>query len=214
MHDAKIKKMTTIAMLCAISYVAMFTVRIPVVLFLKYEPKDVIIAIGGFMMGPMAAFTVSLVVGLIEMFTISDTGIIGFVMNVLSSCSFACVAALIYKYRKNIKGAVAGLVVGTFTMVLVMLLWNYLITPLYMNVPRSEVVKLLVPAILPFNILKGFLNSAITFLIYKPVVGALRRTKLIESAKTGGKSSVGFSIIAVIVLITCILSVLVLKGVI
>ncbi|MBQ6999139.1 MAG: ECF transporter S component [Clostridia bacterium] len=214
MHDAKIKKMTTIAMLCAISYVAMFTVRIPVVLFLKYEPKDVIIAIGGFMMGPMAAFIVSFVVGLIEMFTVSDTGIIGFVMNVLSSCSFACVAALIYKYRKNIKGAVAGLVAGTVTMVSVMLLWNYLITPLYMNVPRSEVIKLLVPAILPFNVLKGFLNSAITFLIYKPVVGALRRTKLIASAKNGGKTSVGFSIVAVIVIITCILSVLVLKGVI
>ncbi len=214
MNDAKIKKMTTIAMLCAIAYVIMFVVRIPVVLFLKYEPKDVIIAIGGFIMGPMAAITISFIVGLIEMFSVSDTGIIGFVMNVLSSCSFACVAALIYKYKKNIKGAVLGLITGSFTMVCIMLFWNYLITPLYMNIPRSEVVKLLLPAILPFNILKGLLNSAITFLIYKPIVRTLRRTKLIQSTEKGGKSSVGFSIVAFLLLASCILFVLVLKGII
>lgn len=212
MNDAKIKKMTTIAMLCAIAYVAMLTVRIPVVLFLKYEPKDIIIAVGGFVMGPMAAFTVSLVVGLIEMFTASDTGIIGFIMNVLSSCSFACTAALIYKKMRNLKGAVMGLVVGTVVMVAVMLLWNYLITPLYMNLPRAEVAKLLIPAILPFNILKGSLNSAITFLIYKPVVSALRRTNLVASSGTAAKSSVGFSIAAAIILITCILAVLAFNG--
>lgn len=214
MHDAKIKKMTTIAMLCAIAYVVMFAVRIPVVLFLKYEPKDVIIVIGGFMMGPMVAFTISFVVGLIEMFSVSDTGIIGFIMNVLSSCSFACVAAIIYKYKKNIKGAVAGLIIGTVAMVCIMMLWNYLITPLYMNIPRSEVVKLLVPAILPFNVLKGLLNSTITFLIYKPIVRALRRTKLIDSAANNSKSSVGFSIVAALIFVTSVLAVLALKGII
>ena len=214
MNDAKIKKMTTIAMLCAIAYVVMFAVRIPVVLFLKYEPKDVIIAIGGFMMGPMAAFTVSFVVALIEMFSVSDTGIIGFIMNVLSSCSFACVAALIYKYKKNIKGAVVGLIAGTAAMVSIMMLWNYLITPLYMNIPRSEVVKLLVPAILPFNVLKGLLNSTITFLIYKPIVRALRRTKLIDTAANNSKASLGFSILAAIILVTSVLAVLALKGII
>jgi len=214
MNDAKIKKMTTIAMLCAIAYVVMFAVRIPVVLFLKYEPKDVIIAIGGFMMGPMAAFTVSFVVALIEMFSVSDTGIIGFIMNVLSSCSFACVAALIYKYKKNIKGAVVGLIAGTAAMVSIMMLWNYLITPLYMNIPRSEVVKLLVPAILPFNVLKGLLNSTITFLIYKPIVRALRRTKLIDTAANNSKASLGFSILAGIILVTSVLAVLALKGII
>jgi len=165
-------------------------------------------------MGPMAAFTVSFVVALIEMFSVSDTGIIGFIMNVLSSCSFACVAALIYKYKKNIKGAVVGLIAGTAAMVSIMMLWNYLITPLYMNIPRSEVVKLLVPAILPFNVLKGLLNSTITFLIYKPIVRALRRTKLIDTAANNSKASLGFSILAGIILVTSVLAVLALKGII
>lgn len=212
MNDAKIKKMTTIGMLCAIAYVLMFTVRIPVVLFLKYEPKDVIITIGGFLMGPSVAFTVSLVVGLIEMFTVSDTGVIGFVMNVLSSCTFACTAAFVYKKKRNIKGAVIGLVTGIITMVVIMLLWNYLVTPLYMKIPRNEVAALLLPAILPFNLLKGGLNATITFLLYKPVVRALRRTNLVPSGNDTGKSSVGVSIVAAIMLITCILAVLAFKG--
>ena len=41
------------AMLSALAYLIMSLVRIPVVLFLKYEPKDVIITVGGFLMGPL-----------------------------------------------------------------------------------------------------------------------------------------------------------------
>lgn len=40
--NGKTKKLTTIAMLCAITYVVMAVGRIPVVLFLKYDPSDVI----------------------------------------------------------------------------------------------------------------------------------------------------------------------------
>ena len=56
-----------------------------------------------------------------------------------------------------------------------MMLWNWLLTPLYMGVPREEVVKLLLPAFLPFNFIKGGLNAAITILLYKPALSALGR---------------------------------------
>jgi len=214
MSSEKTKKMVTIAMLCAFAYVVMIAVRIPVVLFLKYEPKDIIIAIGGFIYGPMTAATVSLMVSLVELFTASDTGIIGFVMNVLSSCSFACTASLIYKKSKNLKGAVIGLVAGIALMSAVMLMWNYLITPIYMNVERSQVVGLLLPAILPFNLLKGTLNAVITFLIYKPVVSALRRTNMIpaNAEKSVSKRSTGAILISLFILITCILSIMAFNG--
>lgn len=216
MNDAKIKKMTTVAMLCAAAYVVMLIGRIPVVLFLKYDPKDVVIAIGGFVFGPLTAFTISALVGLVEMFTASETGIIGLVMNIISSCSFACTAAFIYKKAKNIKGAVIGLAAGVAVMATVMLLWNYLITPLYMDIPREEVVPLLTSAILPFNLLKGCLNSAIVFLIYKPIVKALRKADLLppSSSAEQSKSRVGAILITVVVLITCIMAVLVMKEII
>ena len=102
----KVKKMVTLAMLAAISYLIVNLVRIPVVLFLKYEPKDVIITIGGFLFGPMASFIISFVVSLLEMVTISSTGPVGGLMNALSSCSFALVASLIYNKKRTLGGAI------------------------------------------------------------------------------------------------------------
>ncbi|MCA5577434.1 hypothetical protein [Enterocloster clostridioformis] len=76
--------------------------------------------------------------------------------------------------------AIIGLAAGCFTMICIMLLWNYLITLIYMGYPREAVVQLLLPAFLPFNLLKGGLNAAFTFLLYKPVVHALSKTGLVS----------------------------------
>ena len=210
------KELTTLAMLTAIAYVLVCTVRIPVVLFLKYEPKDVVITIGGFLLGPMASLISSLVVSLIEMVTISDTGPIGAIMNFLSTVSFSCLAAWIYRRRHTQKGAVAGLVIGSLVMTALMLLWNYLITPLYMGVSREDVAGMLIPAFLPFNLLKAGLNSAITLLLYKPLVTGLRKAGLVSpsSSQRSGTSRNGVLIFAVILLATCILAVLAMRGII
>lgn len=210
------KEMTTLAMLTAIAYVLVCTIRIPVVLFLKYEPKDVVITIGGFLLGPMASLISSVVVSLIEMVTISDTGPIGAIMNFLSTCSFACLAAWIYRRKHTLKGAIVGLAVGTVVMTILMLLWNYLITPLYMGVSREDVAALLIPAFLPFNLLKAGLNSAITLLLYKPLVTGLRKAGLVSpSASSGsGSKSSGVLVFAAILLATCVLAVLAMRGII
>ena len=204
------KKMVTLAMLAAIAYLIVNLVRIPVVLFLKYEPKDVIITIGGFLFGPMASFIISFVVSLLEMVTISDTGIIGGIMNLISTCSFACVAAFIYKKQHTLKGAILGLGLGSLLMVAIMLLWNWLITPLYMGVDRSTVEGMLIPAFLPFNLLKAGLNSALTIGLYKPLSTALRRIGLVETHAKSSKT--GVYLFSGALLITCILLLLVLQG--
>ena len=73
-------------------------------------------------------------------------------------------------------------------MVLVMLLWNYLITPIYMGYPREAVVELLIPAFLPFNLIKGGLNVAMTMILYKPVITALRHAHLMETNQIKSKA--------------------------
>ena len=102
---ANTKKMVLIAMLSAMAFVMVALIRIPVVLFLSYEPKDVIVTIGGFLLGPMAAFIVSLIVSVVEMVTISSTGIIGCIMNLLSTVCFACTAAFVYKRKRTKRGS-------------------------------------------------------------------------------------------------------------
>ena len=210
------KQLAMIGMLCALAYIVVALIRIPVVSFLKYEPKDVIVVMGGFMFGPLASFAISAIVSLVEMVTISDTGIIGCVMNLISTCAFACTAAFIYKKKRTLPGAVIGLGVGVAVMTVIMLLWNYLITPLYMGYPRDAVAAMLVPVFLPFNLLKGGLNAGITLLIYKPVVRALRRAHLLESdeAVVHGKFNAGMMLIALALIATCVLAVLALQGII
>ena len=213
-----VKKLATLAMITCLAYVVMLVSKLmpSVNDFLDFDFKDVVICIGGFVYGPAAAAAVSLVVAFIEMITISTTGPWGFLMNFLATASFCCTACFIYKKHHTMKGAVIGLILGVIALVCVMLLWNYLITPYYMGYPRAAVAELLIPAFLPFNLLKGGINAAVTMLLYKPVVTALRRAGLVpksQSQKAPGKNW-GALLVSLVVLITCVLFVLVMKGII
>lgn len=179
--------MTALALLTALAFTAVLLFRIPIVLFLKYEPKDVVITISALAFGPLSAIAISVAVSFIEMITISDTGLWGFLMNVLSTCAFTVPASLIYSRRKNGVNALLGLITGTVISVVVMLLWNWLVTPFYMRAPdqtieevRAMVTSLLLPAFLPFNLLKCGLNSAFTLILYKAAFAAISQAGLMK----------------------------------
>lgn len=210
MNISKTKKLATTGMLCALAYIAVVVGRIPLILFLKYDPKDVIIVIGGLIFGPLTSFVITMIVSMVQMFTISGTGILGCIMNIISSCSFACTAAFIYKRKHKLSGALLGLFCGWGCQVVVMTLWNYLIAPIYMGYPREAIVELLIPAFIPFNLIKGGLNAAITMILYKPVVTALRRTNLIETKQDSGQMQVniGVLLVSLLMIITCVLLIL------
>ena len=208
----KTKKMTTMALLCALSYIAMFLSRFLPPLFaafpfLKYDPKDAIIIIGGFLYGPMAAFVISLVVSVIEMATISGTQIIGCIMNIASTCAFACTASVIYARLRSVRGGVIGLFIGSVCAVATMMVLNYALTPLYTGMPRAAVAELLIPAILPFNIIKCVLNSALVMIIYKPIVNILRRSKVAEFRSTDesvSRSNISIVLTALFLILSCV----------
>ena len=211
------KTIVSLAMLTAIAYIVMLLSKtMPSVMFLDFDFKDVIICIGGFTFGPMTALLLSVMVAFIEMITISDTFLYGFLMNAIATCSFCCTASFIYKKVHSKKGAVIGLASGVVCLVCVMLLWNYLITPFYMGQPREVVEAMLLPVFLPFNLAKGGMNMAATLLLYPPVVGALRRAGLVPQSQSGqGKTrSAGFLLFSLALLATFVVFALVLAGVI
>lgn len=212
-QDVKTKKLTTVAMICAISYLMVVIGRIPIVMFLSYEPKDVMITIGGFIFGSWTAMIISVIVCLIEMISISSTGIIGCIMNILSSCCFACLAAWHYKKNHTLKGAATGLLFGIIASTIAMLLWNYLLTPIYLGYPRDAVTAMLVPIFLPFNLFKGGLNMAFTLLLYKPIVTALRKAGLVPpSTHSSRQNTIGIALTAFMILLTCVLLYLAMTG--
>ena len=214
-----VKTTTSLAMLTAVAYVVMVLSKaLPQVSgFLQLDLKDTIICIGGFVFGPLAAATISVVVAVIEMFTVSDTGIIGLIMNMLATCAFCCTASFVYKKMHTKKGAVIGLTLGVIVLTVVMLLWNYLITPIYMHMDRAVVAAMLPTVFLPFNLVKGGLNMALILLLYKPVVTALRKAKLVPESRapqqSSRKMSGGFLLFSLALLATFVVLTLVLRGI-
>ena len=172
-NASAVRKLTVLALLSAVGYVSMLFIKVPVIGFLSYEPKDIFLTLAGFLYAPIAALACCIVTGVLELF-ISSTGLIGMVMNIIASAAFACTASLIYKKRRDIYGAALGLVCAVAAMTVCMLLWNYLISPLYMGVSRAEIVPLLSTMFLPFNLLKAGINAAITLLLYRPFLHVLR----------------------------------------
>ena len=211
----QLRRLTVMAMLVALSFISVAFIRIPVVEFLKYEPKDVFLTIAGFLYGPVYGAVSAVAVAFVEFITISDTGAIGLAMNILSSCLFVCTASFIYHRKRTLTGAVAGLVLGAVLMTGGMVLWNYLITPVYMNVPRAAVAEMLLPVFAPFNLLKGGINASLTMMLYKSVSSALRSAKLLPPTETTkNKSRFPIWVVALFLVISLVLVMLVWNGVI
>lgn len=209
MKTKKVRILTAVGILSAIAFVMAATLKFPVVLFLKYDPKDIVIALAGLSMGPVATVLITVISSFIEMLTVSSTGIIGFVMNVIATAAFALPVVFIYRHYRSRNGAVVGLLSGVLLMTFVMMLWNYALTPIFMNMPREKVVPLIWSAILPFNLLKGGLNAAFTFLLYKPLSNTLRRYSIIES-KEEKKTiySPALITLSLTVIVTCVMMIL------
>lgn len=217
------KTITSLAMLTGVSVIiAWMSKLMPPVMFLDFDFKHVAVCVGGFTFGPMAAAIIGVISSFIEMITFSHTGPWGFLMNALATCSFCCTASWVYKKNHTKKGAVIGLSLGLVFMVIVMLLWNYLITPLYMTgasgelVSREAVAAMLPTLFLPFNLAKGGMNMAATLLLYKPVVTALRKSGLVPPSQSteGKKFNLGFLLFSLALLATFVTFALVLAGVI
>ena len=209
------RKLIVLSLFCALAFTSTALFRIPVVLWLQYDPKDCLLAIGSMMYGPVSAVLMSVAISLVEMVTISDTGPIGMLMNVLSSLLFILPPAILYRRRRTLPRAIIGLAIGIVLTTAGMVLWNWLVTPLYTGWERAAVEKLLLPAFLPFNLFKSSLNAVLTMLLYKYVVSALRAARLVPKAETPVRRgiSAGVLLSCLFLLASLILILLVWQGV-
>ena len=166
------KKLTLLAMFTAIAVVLITFVHFPLfpaAPFLQYDPADVPILIGAFAFGPVAGLTVTVLASFIQAFLFSGDGPYGFLMHAIATGTLALVSSLIYRRRHTQAGAVLALVCGTLAMGLVMVVANHYITPFYTGMPTEAVDELLLPFILPFNLLKAGVNGIVTYFVYKPI---------------------------------------------
>ena len=204
-----LKNLSVTAMLCALAFISIFIFKFRVK-FLTFDFKDSILTIISFLYGPLYGVAAALIVATLEFITISDTGLYGLIMNALSSATFTFTCSTIYKYRRTLLGAVIGSISSVFSMTAIMLVANIFITPLYMGVSRSDVAAMILPLLLPFNLMKGIVNASITMVIYKPTVSTLKKVGLSQRAspKTDIKKFIPLTLCALIVFIVAILVIL------
>ena len=206
-----VKRLVGMAMFAALAYGVTFIFRIPVQ-FLTFDAKDAVLTIASFIYGPLAALVMALIPALVEFITISSTGFWGFLMNYVSSACFAFVAAIIYKYKRSFNGAIISLYSAVLATTALMMPLNILITPIFMDVPRSVVVDLIPNLLLPFNFAKALMNAAIAMLLYKPVSVAIKRAHLIDGVDTKfNKQSVIMLVIGALTLAVAITMFIILK---
>ena len=156
--------------------------------YMSFDLSGVLEIIGGFTLGPVAAVFIILVKILVQVVTTgSQSMMTGELQNFLLSAAYVLPAVLIYDRHKTRKTAVIGMVVGTVLCALVAVMTNiYLIIPFYVNLMgmtwegiiamcskvnplMKDVPTLAIFGIIPFNLIKYGITSAVTFLLYKRV---------------------------------------------
>lgn len=181
-YSEKIKKMTLIAIFTAIAYIFTVTLKINVQ-FLTFDFKDAVITLGAMVLGPISALIMTAITSFLEFVTVSGTGPWGLLMNFLSTAAFSITASFIYKRKRTLGGAVIALVSAILTMTAVMMVANIIITPIYTGAPRAVVIGMIPTLLLPFNLAKAVLNASVVMILYKPLVTALRYTKMVSGTK-------------------------------
>ena len=182
----KTKKIVTLGMLCASSIVLMMTVRFPIfpsAAFLEYEPMDIPLLIAGFHFGPLAGFMTVVVSSLIQALTVSAGigGWVGAIMHIISSGTLVVVSSLIYRKNKTISQAIIALMAGVLAMTMVMVPANLVMTTKFYGVPFETVSAMILPVIVPFNLIKAGVNSVLAFFVYKPVSNFIYKSDEAES---------------------------------
>ena len=205
MRKEKLIKSTVTGVFCALAFILTVVLRFKVS-FLSFDLKDTVIAVISLMYGPLYGVASAGVVALLEFLSVSDTGVYGLIMNFASSATFAFVAGVIYKNKRNFKGAILAVVFSVISVVVVMMLANILITPYYMGVTAKTVIGLIPTLLLPFNFCKALINAAATVVIYKPIRNILRKSGIEPEAKIKNENNLKKNIIVCVIALLLIVA--------
>ncbi|WP_261429117.1 ECF transporter S component [Xiamenia xianingshaonis] len=172
------RQLVTMALLCAIGVLLSFVEfpLLPAVPWLKYDASAMPAMVCGFAFGPGAGFAVGLVGAVLHGLLLADAP--GAVMNILVVAGFVIPAAMVYRRRRTMAGAIVGLALSIVAATLMAIVGNLVVTPLYLGVPLNAVVEMVIPILVPFNLLKAALNAVLTLVVYKAVSNLITPKKM------------------------------------
>lgn len=186
----RVEYIVKIAMYSALAFV-LYNIKFPLPgifpSFLDIQISELPALIAGFSMGPISGCLVIIIKGLFKS-AITSTSFVGELTDVLLGICFVVPSSLIYNSKKNKKTALIGLVVGSLLLTVMAIIVNRFISvPLLIKVSEGGWEPLLNMAsslynrditketfykwylgvgILPFNLLRCFIVSAVTYFLY------------------------------------------------
>ena len=188
----RVRALTVTAMLSAIAFVLMFLdFSVPLIpSFVKMDISELPALLAAFALGPVYGTVVCLVKNLIHLMITSTAGA-GELCNFLLGASFVIPAGLLYRRMKSRKGALIGVLIGSVIMALFSIPLNYYVTyPIYSNFMPIDAILGMYQAIrpsvnslleclivfnAPFTLVKGLIDAALCFLIYKSLSPLLHK---------------------------------------
>ena len=163
-----VRELVTLAIFSALGMALSF-IQIPIfppAPYLQYDPSGIVTLTVALMYGPAAGIMVQLV-SWIPKLIMSP---LGSLLTFVAMIGAVLIVGLIYKKFHNLKGAIVAIVVGSVVFTAIAIAMNFVITPIYTpGVTVEAVASMVVPILLPFNIIKCVINGVVTSLLYKPV---------------------------------------------
>ncbi len=188
-----VRKLAVIAMLSAVATVLMalsFPIPFLIPTFVKMDFSELPALLAAFSMGPVSGVAVCLIKNLVNLFSSTTNGV-GELCNFLLGACLVVPAGLVYKYKKTRGGALMGALIGAVVMAAGSVPVNYFISyPMYtLFMPLDTIIGMyqsLIPSVdglvaclvifnAPFTLLKALLDTALAFLVYKPLSPLLHK---------------------------------------
>lgn len=156
--------------------------------FYEIDLSEIPVLIGSFIMGPVAGVIMEAVKILVKlMIKGTTTAYVGDFANFCVGCCLIVPASIVYQKMKTKKGALIGMGIGTLTMAVAGVALNYFIMiPFYVKafgMPLHKIINagaginpwvsnkftFVLICVAPFNIVKGLIDSFVTFVLYKRI---------------------------------------------
>ena len=178
MSEKRIIRLCQASCLAAVALVLVYFVHfplIPIAPFLEYDMADVPILLVTLLFGPVWGLSTLAVVSVAQAFLMGGNGWVGAVMHIVASGAVVLIVGMFTKREVRAFRLTVSLVLGTLVMAAVMIPMNLTLTVYFLGTPREAVVQLLLPAIVPFNLLKAGINGGLTAAVYAALLPFLRK---------------------------------------
>ena len=181
MKKTNVTKMVVAAMCIALSVALIALIHLPIIPaagWLEYDPGDIPLIILSFLYGPLWALAGTVIACAIQALTVSaGSGFIGFCMHFFATGLYVLISGIVYRvFKRDYKAAIIAALIAFIAACVAMVPLNLIFTPMY-GVPVETVREMLIPAIIPFNLIKFGINTVISLILYRLMYASVLKNR-------------------------------------